>query len=245
MTPSQQMKSAAAWTSGLALLTVLLGAFRVAGASEARGAWKEQFEAGRACQKEQVTTGCNPLLYLDRALAIAEREHASPLDIARILDSRIWLILDWNAAEHDLARAIRLVTDAVGKDSPEQLYLLEDLAKVRSLQGNFEQEGNILGLCLQIREKAFGAESVPAAKGMLLLAKFYREREQPQKAENLLCRALAIAEKTRDHETLLYSYAMLGAFLRDHGRTEEAIAYDQKYLALVSKVPSQQHEDLN
>lgn len=230
---------------GLALYALLQGAFSMVAATTPQGAWKEQLDAGRKCVEDHYTD-CDPHLYIERALTIAEREHASPLDIARILAFRAFLVpLHLDEAARDVTRAIRLVESASGKNSPDLVPFFEDLASVRSLQGNYEQERNILGYCLQIREKVFGPDAPQVALSTSLLGAFYSIHGPPAKAEELLRRGVDIALKSRNTNAILNAYAQLSGFLRTNGRTQEADDYDKKHFELSVKQPPQQPDDSN
>lgn len=233
------------WMSGLSTLLLLLVPACIPAEAGQQGAWTEQFDAGKKCFEDQYAD-CDPHLYIERALTIAEREHAPPPEIARILDFRARLApVHWDEASRDVTHAIHLVESVSGKDSPNLVPLFEHLASIREHQGDLEQARNILGLCLQIRVKAFGPESAQAALSTSYLGVFYEAHGPQEKAEELLRRGLAIALKSHDTNATLNAYAQLSGFMRANGRAQEADDFQKMHFELSIKQPSQQPADPN
>jgi len=188
---------------------------------------------------------------IDRALAAYDRAFArcgavqdpSPATAARVAAARGDVLFvyhqDRQGAIRVLENGLKAVTAALGEDAAERVALLDELSNIygsNASTGLSESPGadrvrsrEMAEEALRVRQAAYGARSLKAAEGWVLLAA-EEGLYQPELAEKYARQALEIAREHGDgvNPQTFHALAMLAETLRSLGRLSEAEAVDEE-----------------
>lgn len=111
-------------------------------------------------------------------------------------------------AERDLAtvlfqRAFRISEQTQGRDHPESLHLLGEVAMIQLEQGQVGQAQSLLQEVSARAEQALGPAHLETARAACNLACFWQRQRDYEQAEPLFQRAVAIVEQQPQHDPLV------------------------------------------
>ena len=188
--------------------------------------------------------GCRIILPILLFPAIATAQVASPPKLTHNQFSD-WVFnhnAGWKAvglnkldrAEYCFKKAIEVARVEVDTDPRLMARSYGDLAWVLHLQGRDAEAEPLARWAFAVREKTFGAESMPVAQTMYTLATIERELGHLDEAEALLARTLAATRKKLGASAIGTADAMddLATVLRERRRYDKARELYTKALAI-------------
>jgi TonB family protein len=127
-------------------------------------------------------------------------------------------------AEKLYERLLLIYEKVFGKDHINNAIIVERLALLSYLRGNFKNAEAFYSRSLATKEHALGAEHADVAPAALDLAEFYRSRGDYKKAEPLFLRALEINDKTlpRDNPAATNAIQRYQCFVYESKGMDEA-----------------------
>jgi len=134
-------------------------------------------------------------------------------------------------------RVLEIREKALGKEHPDSILPLLNLARLCKEQGRYAEAEPLFNRALEISEKAHGREHPYTAATLDNLGKLYDAQGRYAEAEPLYRHAIAIAEVTLDPErpdalTFLEGYSEL---LRKMKREDEAVKLESRVRAIRGK----------
>ena len=149
----------------------------------------------------------------------------------------------WSEAYKMRAFHFRETEKMLGKEHPDTLASMNDLAEVLSSQGNYEEAGQIHRQALALREKVLDKEHPLTLTSMNNLAGVLSSQGNYEEAEQIHRQALALMEKVlgKEHPDTLTSMNNLVLVLSSQGNYEEAKQIHQQALALKERVLGKEH----
>jgi tetratricopeptide (TPR) repeat protein len=127
--------------------------------------------------------------------------------------------------EHEI-RAFHFgkLCERAGKEHPDTLASMNNLATVLSNQGKYEQAEEIHRQALRLRETVLGKEHPATLGSMNNLAEVLSDQGKYEQAEGMHRQALKLRETVlgKEHPDTLASMNNLAAVLRDQGKYEQA-----------------------
>ena len=184
-----------------------------------------------------------------------ELSMAQSLDEANRLNEQVIQLKKHGRYQEAIAiakRALAILEKTYGKEHPEVVTRLNDLAGLYRVLGDYSNAEALYKQSLTIIEKVFGPEHPLVAFSLDDLAKVYSDKKDYSKAEALYKQALAILEKAYGKEhlqvanslsnlALLYSHLL--AELAEKGRYREAIDPATKILNINRQIFGEKHLD--
>jgi tetratricopeptide (TPR) repeat protein len=134
---------------------------------------------------------------------------------------------------------------ALGKEHPDMLASVSNLATILQSQGKYEEAESMNQRALEGFEKALGKEHPDTLASVSNLATILRTQEKYEEAESMNQRALEGFEKAleKEHPDTLTSVSNLALMLRTQGKYEEAEQMDRRVLEGGEKALGKEHPD--
>ena len=163
------------------------------------------------------------------ALGVGESSEAAGLlcNLGYLLDKQE----RYEESEEAYHRALVTRTRALGKDHPDLVPILNNMAYRFMNLGDLQRAQGLLERALVIVEAVVEPDHLALAEPLNNLGELYRRQGNTAGAVPLLQRALSIMEAKvpeEDHPDLLVFLRNTAAALRDDGRDEEARALDER-----------------
>jgi tetratricopeptide (TPR) repeat protein len=148
-------------------------------------------------------------------------------------------------AEELNRRALRDQRTILGKEHPETLASMSNLADILSRQGEYKEAEQIHRQTLELREKVLGKEHPHTLQSMNNLAVVLKKQGEYKEAEQMHRQTLEMQEKVigKGHPGTLYSMNNLAVALRNQGKYKEAEQIHRQTLELREKVLGKEHPD--
>ena len=133
----------------------------------------------------------------------------------------------------------------LGKEHPDTLKSMNNLAEVLSSQGNYEEAERIHRQALALRETVLGKEHPSTLASINNLASVLSRQGKYEEAERIHRQALALTETVlgKEHPDTLTSINNLAEVLSSQGNYEEAERIHRQALALTETVLGKEHPD--
>ncbi|HMK35182.1 MAG TPA: tetratricopeptide repeat protein [Desulfomonilaceae bacterium] len=133
-----------------------------------------------------------------------------------------------------------------GRNPTEQLSIVNNLASLYAARGRFHDAAIAHKKCLEISEKAFGADDPRTASALMDLAAAYASQENFAEAEPLVSRALQVYEKALGKENPQVAAALnnLGNISAARGKYEEAENHFRQALAMYERLGGPDNPEL-
>ncbi len=144
-------------------------------------------------------------------------------------------LLKLDEAMHAFEQALQFKESLKGKDDPELLATLNEIADLHYLQRNFASAVPLCERVLKISEKAFGQESEESARALALLGNTRAQLGQYEAAVPCLTRSLEIHEKILAPTNTEVASALinLGGVFGKTGDHDKAISFLERAVELV------------
>jgi tetratricopeptide (TPR) repeat protein len=122
-------------------------------------------------------------------------------------------------------RVLEIIEKALGKEDPDLILPLINLARIRTAQGHYAEAEPLYKRALSLSEKTLGKDHPDTARSLNNLATLYRQQGRYDDAEILYRRAIAIAEVTLgpEHPDMLTFLEGYSALLHKMKREDKAI----------------------
>ena len=148
-------------------------------------------------------------------------------------------------AEQIARQALQLMEKVLGKEHPDTLRSMNNLALILNNQGKYEEAEQIHQQALQFRERVLGKEHPNTLTSMNNLANVLRSQGKYKEAEQIHQQALQLREKVlgKEHPDTLSSVSSLAVVLGCQGKYEEAEQMYRQALQLLEKVLGKEHPD--
>ena len=148
-----------------------------------------------------------------------------------------------NEVERIHRQVLAVRETALGKEHPDTLISMNNLASVLSIQGNYKEAKQIYQQALALMESELGKEHPSTLGTMNNLASVLNRQGKYQEAEQIHRQALALREKVlgKEHPDTLISMNNLALVLRSQGNFKEAERMHQQELALSERVLGKEH----
>ncbi|KAH6972637.1 TPR domain protein [Ilyonectria destructans] len=180
---------------------------------------------------------------------ILEEEPNSTEDIlrwARLLTNAgwyRWMKGIYEEAEEMNRRALEIRERVLGREHPDTLTSISNLAGVLQYQGKYEEAEQMNRRALDASEKVLGREHPDTLTSISNLASVLRYQGKYEEAEQMNRRALEGYEKVlgREHPSTLTSISNLASVLRYQGKYEEAEQMNRRALEGYEKVLGREH----
>jgi len=145
-------------------------------------------------------------------------------EIRQCLGTRYLALRDYEAAHTQTSLALDLWQRHLGKDHPNTLAAMHQLANVLPFRGKSHEAEQLHREVLQARERILGKDNPDTLRSMSDLAETLADQEKYAEAEELARRALKAAGRAlgQDHPETLASMRGLAGILWDWGRRDEA-----------------------
>ena len=142
-------------------------------------------------------------------------------------------------------QALQLREKVLGKEHPDTLASITNLALSLGQQGKFVEAEALGRQTLQLKEKVLGKEHPDTLASINNLALSFRLQGKFAEAEALDRQTLQLKEKVlgKEHPDTLTSMMGLASSLRSQGKFVEAEALDRQTLQLKEKVLGKEHPD--
>jgi tetratricopeptide (TPR) repeat protein len=149
-------------------------------------------------------------------------------------------------AEPLYRRALGIREKSLGKEHPDVVTDLNNLAGLLKTQGKYAEAEPLFRRTLAMKEKALGMEHPDVANDLNNLAELLRTQGKYDEAEPLFRRALAIREKRLDpaHPDVAQSMNNLAGLLKTQGKYNEAAPLYRRALAIKEKTLGMEHPDV-
>jgi hypothetical protein len=149
----------------------------------------------------------------------------------------------YGEAEPLYKEALHLSEKVLGKEHPQTLMSLNNLAGLYYSQGRYGEAEPLYKEALHLREKVLGKEHPQTLTFLNNLAELYRSQGRYGEAEPLLKEALHLCEKVlgKEHPQTLMSLNNLAALYQSQGRYGEAEPLLKEALHLKEKVLGKEH----
>lgn len=149
-------------------------------------------------------------------------------------------------AEPLYKRAIALMEESLGLDTPLLSAELTNLAALYQRQGRFTEAEPLFKRALAVSEKGLSREHPDVGRALNNLATLYVKQERQAEAEPLFQRALAIYQKAAgpEHPAVATVLNNIGQVDRDLNRDADAEAPIKRSLAIREKVLGPDHPDV-
>jgi tetratricopeptide (TPR) repeat protein len=212
-------------------------------------AWQEPREAAQAQPGHQKVDLSTPAQHLERALALARNEGASPASIGELMDRLAW---EYRIEERKdgkeeelLLETLRYKSRELGENAPELVPTLMLLNGLRFSQQQYLEAFQLIARVITIQARNFGPESAEVAQGYTHLGLSYQAAGDLKQAEHYLRRAVEILRKTPNppDEVLSGSLASLAELLRKTDRTDEAEALNRELEPVFARLAEQEREE--
>ena len=139
----------------------------------------------------------------------------------------------------------RKLCERAGKEHPNALVSMNNLAIVLSKQGKYEQAEEMHRQALGLRETVLGKEHPDALRSMNNLAAVLSNQGKYEQAEEVHRQALGLRETVlgKEHPDTLVSMNNLAAVLSNQGKYEQAEEAHRQALGLMETVLGKEHPD--
>ena len=151
----------------------------------------------------------------------------------------------YNEAKKPLLRVMEGREKALGKEHPDTLASVSDLALVLRYQGKYEAAEEMNRRALEGREKALGKEHLDTLTSVSNLAGVLQYQGKYEAAEKMNQRALEGREKAlgKEHPDTLTSVSNLAGVLQYQGKYEAAEKMNRRALEGTEKALGKEHPD--
>nr|CDP26075.1 Putative kinesin light chain [Podospora anserina S mat+] len=149
----------------------------------------------------------------------------------------------YKEAEQMYRQTLQLSEKVLGKEHPDTLTSMNDLALVLYSQGKYEEAAKIHRQELQLSEKVLGKEHPGTLTSMNNLASVLNSQGKYEEAEQMHRQTLQLREKVlgKEHPDTLTSMNDLALVLNSQGKYEEAEQIHRQTLQLCEKVLGKEH----
>ncbi|KAK4162839.1 putative kinesin light chain [Cladorrhinum sp. PSN259] len=171
-----------------------------------------------------------------------EDDKAIPDLLSRIGESFRYLG-KYKEAEQMYRQELQLTEKVFGKEHPDTLISMDNLASVLGRQGKYKEAEQMHRQALQLLSKVFGKEHPDTLGSMHNLAGVLIRQGKYKEAEQILWQALQLKEKVlgKEHPDTLGSMHNLALALNEQGRYKEAEQMCRRALQLFEKVLGKEH----
>ncbi|WAO96035.1 NACHT domain-containing protein [Fusarium falciforme] len=140
-------------------------------------------------------------------------------------------------------RALEVREKVLGREHPDTLTSVSDLALVLQDQGKYEEAEQMNRRALEAREKVLGREHPDTLTSISNIGLVLQYQGKYEEAEPMIRRALEGYEKVlgREHPDTLTSVNNLGLVLQSQGKYEEAEQINRRALEVREKVLGREH----
>ncbi|KAK4652643.1 hypothetical protein QC762_0075260 [Podospora pseudocomata] len=151
----------------------------------------------------------------------------------------------YKEAEQMHRQELQLREKVLGKEHPDTLTSMDNLAIVLDSQGKYEEAERMHRQALQLREKVLGKEHPDTLTSMDNLALVLHSQGKYEEAEQMHRQELQLSEKVlgKEHPDTLTSMDNLALVLDSQGKYEEAEQIHRQALQLREKVLGKEHPD--
>jgi tetratricopeptide (TPR) repeat protein len=170
------------------------------------------------------------------------------LEQARILQNSGWYA--WARGNYETAKvrtkkAVEIREELLGKEHPNTLMSMNNLASALSDQGKYEQAEEMNRQVLRLREVMLGKEHPDTLTSMNNLASALSDQGKYEQAEEMNQQILRLREVVlgKEHPDTLKSMNNLASALSDQGKYEQAEEMDRQVLRLKEVVLGKEHPD--
>ncbi|KAI9853499.1 MAG: hypothetical protein M1813_002204, partial [Trichoglossum hirsutum] len=142
-------------------------------------------------------------------------------------------------------RAFEIRTEVLGKEHPDTLMSMSNLAMICLNQGKWEQAEVLEEQVLQTRKRVLGGEHPDTITSMNSLAATYRKRGRWEQAGVLQVRALDICKRVlgEEHPDTIASMSNLASTYLNQGRWDQAEVLQVQALDIRKSVLGEEHPD--
>ena len=150
---------------------------------------------------------------------------------------------EYKTAESHLERALQIRREQLGKEHPETLNSMNNLANVYQDQGRYDEAEQLHIKALEIRRRVLGQEHPATLSSMNNLAGVYLDQGRHDEAEQLNMKTLEIQRRVlgEEHPDTLASMHNLAWVYRQQGRYDEAEQLNIKTLEIQRRVLGEEH----
>ncbi|KAH7131167.1 P-loop containing nucleoside triphosphate hydrolase protein [Dactylonectria macrodidyma] len=154
-----------------------------------------------------------------------------------------WMKGIYEEAKEMNRRALEIREMVLGREHPDTLISINNLASVLQYQGKYEEAEQMNRRALDASEKVLGREHPDTLISISNLAEVLGYQGKYEEAEQMNRRALGAREKVlgREHPDTLISISHLAEVLRDQGKYEEAEQIHRRALDSREKVLGREH----
>ncbi|HTO64693.1 MAG TPA: CHAT domain-containing tetratricopeptide repeat protein [Bradyrhizobium sp.] len=235
-------------TSGRSRLAVALGLLAGIACSAPASAESPIAQSNRANELSRAGKYFEALPLARAAVASLEKTGPGSRDFAGALNNLAQLYADLGRdadVEPLQKRALAIMENVVGLDSPDIAPEMNNLAALYQRQGRFAEAEPLFKRALANAERR-GPAHPDVGRQLNNLATCYEKQDRHSDAEPLFRRALAIYEKAAgpEHPAVATLLSNLGQVLKVEGRYDEAEPLIRRSLAIHEKAQGKNHPDV-
>ncbi|KAL7799984.1 hypothetical protein V8C37DRAFT_413978 [Trichoderma ceciliae] len=185
----------------------------------------------------------------NRDAVLEFREHSggnkAEADLLHNVACGNFMLGQYQTAELEYRRAVQIRERAQGRDHPETLISMNNLAAVLNKLGRHEEAEEMHWQILELREKELGKEHPDTLVSMNNFANTLVKRGRYKEAEEMYQQTLDLREKVlgREHPDTLVSMNNLASVLFNLSKHKEAEEMHRQILELREKVHGKEHPD--
>ncbi len=153
-----------------------------------------------------------------------QREDVMAADLNAAFGTHLRMTGAYREAQEYLERALSIREQRLGRDHPDVVTLLDNLAELSREQGKYREAEPLYQRAWYIREQFLGAGDPQMATSLYNLANLYFAQEQYEEAEPLYRRVLEIWQQNlgEEHPQVAYPLNNLALLYREQRKYEEA-----------------------
>ncbi|NQT84868.1 tetratricopeptide repeat protein [bacterium] len=186
---------------------------------------------------------------LDQAAKDAATKFANQPEVEARIRTRIGDIYSalgqYRDAEGQYVRALEICREQLGREHPDTLLSMFDLAKALGEAGKLQESETMHRELLEVRRRVLGNEHVDTLKSRSELGSTLRRTGKLDESEKLLTQAVKLDERLlgEEHKVTLDAMEGLASTLTERGRLDEAEAMARRVLGIRRRLLGEQHPD--
>lgn len=182
-------------------------------------------------------------LSMEAHTAISSKITRSMLDAMHISSMMKGSRGEYKEAEEQLSEVVKQRIMLLGKEHPDTLRSMSQLALTYHNQGRWKEAEELEVKVLEITQKILGKEHPNTLMSMIYLASTYREQGWREEAEKLQVEVLTINSKIlgKEHPISFITMSNLALTYRDQGRLKEAEELGREAIAIQRRVRGEEH----
>ncbi|KAI0451044.1 hypothetical protein F5B21DRAFT_393516 [Xylaria acuta] len=149
----------------------------------------------------------------------------------------------YSKSEQLYRKTLELKEKVLGKEHPDTLESMNNLANVLQYQGNYEEAKGMFRQVLELKEKVLGKEHPSTLSSINNFANVLQYQGNYEEAKEMFRQALELKEKVlgKEHPSTLSSINNFANVLQCQGNYEEAEEIYRQTLELIEKVLGKKH----